>query len=87
MISHRSSTNQRALLKLLKTVRIEAGLKQAEIAQRIGLSQSDVSKYESGERRLDILELRAICSALNITLSDFIARLEEEIASDDGRAT
>jgi transcriptional regulator with XRE-family HTH domain len=38
-----------------------------------------VSKYESGERRLDILELRAVCEALGITLVKFCKRLEEAI--------
>jgi transcriptional regulator with XRE-family HTH domain len=66
-----------ALLKTLKTLRLEAGLSQAQVAKALGLPQSFVSKYESGERRLDLLELRAVCVALRISLRDFVARFEE----------
>ena len=41
--------------------------------------QSYVSKYESGERRLDLLELRQVCNALDISLEAFIRRLESAI--------
>jgi transcriptional regulator with XRE-family HTH domain len=68
---------QEKLQSLLRQIRLEAGLRQVDLAERLGLPQSFVSKYESGERRLDILELRLICSAIGITLFDFIRRLEE----------
>lgn len=64
------------LLALLKQIRTEAGLTQEELAQKLGLPQSFVSKYESGERRLDILELRQVCQQARISLKDFSARLE-----------
>jgi hypothetical protein len=38
--------------------------------------QSFVSKYEIGECRLDILELREICHVLGCTLADFSDQLE-----------
>lgn len=69
------------LIELLKKVRAESGLRQQDLAARLEQPQSFISKYESGERRLDILELRQICSALGITLSEFIARLEAELHS------
>lgn len=62
---------------LLRQVRQEAGLTQADIALRVGQPQSFVSKYESGERRLDILELRAVCSVIGLSMTDFINRLEQ----------
>ena len=37
-----------------------------------------VSKYESGERTLDILEVKAICEALGVLLSDFGKRVERK---------
>ncbi len=48
------------------------------------MSRSDilfsfVSKYESGERRLDLIELREICEALKISLADFVNRFEESL--------
>jgi DNA-binding XRE family transcriptional regulator len=44
-------------LKKLRQVRLEAGLTQVEVAQMLGKPQSYVSKCESGERRVDFVEL------------------------------
>ncbi|MHB1344953.1 MAG: helix-turn-helix domain-containing protein [Thermoleophilia bacterium] len=64
------------LQQLLRTARIEAGLRQADLASRLSKPQSYVSKYESGERRLDFLEVREICHAVGIRFTDFVARFE-----------
>jgi len=69
--------DQETLQMLLRQIRREAGLSQADVAQRLGLPQSFVSKYELGERRLDILEIRQICNAVGISLEDFVRKLEE----------
>ena len=71
--------NQLKLQKLLRDLREAVGLKQQEVADQIDEPQSFVSKYESGERRLDILELREICRALGLTLTEFSSRLETVI--------
>lgn len=74
-------THEQALfLALLRELRQEAGLRQRDLAERIGEPQSFVSKFESGERRLDIVELRYICTALGISLPDFVQRLEKKIS-------
>ena len=67
---------QERFQELLREIRAEAGLRQVDLAEALGQSQSFVSKYESGERRLDILELRQVCEALGLTLSQFVGRLE-----------
>jgi transcriptional regulator with XRE-family HTH domain len=67
------------LLTLLREIRVEAGLTQADLAKRLRRDQTVVSKYETGERRLDILELRDICEAVGISLSDFVRRLEKAL--------
>lgn len=67
---------QEQLQELLRQVRIDAGLRQSDLAERLGVPQSFVSKYESGERRLDLLEVRQICEAVGLSLLDFIRRLE-----------
>ncbi len=64
---------------LLKKARADGGVTQAELASRLGVPQSVVSKYESGERRLDVIELRQVCKELGLTLGDFVRRLEKEI--------
>lgn len=74
------SRNQQILKELLRELRTEIGLRQTELAERLGEPQSFVSKYETGERRLDILELREICKALRIPLSEFVERLEERLS-------
>lgn len=74
-----ASNSRDRLRTLLREVRADAGLTQAELADKLGVPQSVVSKYESGERRLDILELREICRGLNLSLLDFVRRLEKEI--------
>ena len=68
--------NQKALLELLRGIRMEAGVRQIEMAEALRMPQSVVSKYESGERRLDILELRQVCQVVGITLPEFVKRLE-----------
>ena len=62
------------LQRLLQVVRKEAGLKQAELAEKLNSDQSFVSRYERGERRLDLIELEQICTACKISLADFVAR-------------
>jgi transcriptional regulator with XRE-family HTH domain len=74
-----SVSAQEQLQALLRRVRADAGLTQTDVAQRLGQPQSFVSKYESGERRLDILELRQVCQAVGIPLHEFIRRLEEAL--------
>lgn len=71
------TANQRRVVRLLRQLRIAARLRQEDVAARLHKSQSFVSKYETGERRLDILELREVCRAIGVSLPQFIARLEE----------
>ena len=67
------------LLFLLKEIRQKNGITQVELAQKLGVPQSFVSKYESGERQLDILELRQICQFMGISFDNFVRQLEEKI--------
>jgi len=64
------------LVSLLRELRIEAGLTQADLAARIEKDQTYISRYESGQRRLDVLEVREICQVVGITLEEFAKRLE-----------
>jgi transcriptional regulator with XRE-family HTH domain len=67
------------LLELLTEIRENANLSQEELANRLGRYQPFVSRYETGERRLDILELREVSAACNISLSEFVQRLENRL--------
>jgi transcriptional regulator with XRE-family HTH domain len=57
-------------------LRKEAGLTQVELAQRLGRPQSYVSKYERGERRLDVVEFLAVTRALGTDAAGLVAELE-----------
>lgn len=62
-----------ALQQLLKSLRAEAGVTQQELSAMLGKPQSYVSKYESGERRLDFIEVLEICDALGIEPERFVS--------------
>lgn len=49
----------------LAALRCRAGLNQVELAQRLKKPQSFVSAFETGQRRLDLLEFATIVSTLN----------------------
>jgi transcriptional regulator with XRE-family HTH domain len=49
------------------------------LAQRLGQPQSFISKYESGERLLDLLELHQVCLAVGVELSQFIKNFEASL--------
>ena len=69
--------NKDHLTTLLRQIRVDAKLTQLQVAERLGHAQSYVSKYETGEQRLDLIELDAICSAVGIPLIKFIERASE----------
>ena len=79
-MSPRANPDRDKLLKLLRAVRKEAGLTQAEVARKLRRPQSFVSKYEIGERRLDLIELREVCAAIRIPLQRFVRRFESRLA-------
>ena len=70
---------QEKLQTLLKQIRQDRGIRQVELAEKLGVPQSFVSKYESGDRRLDVLELRQVCDAIGISLQKFIQELENSL--------
>ena len=62
---------------LLRRARLEAGLSQTELGQRLGLSQLLISRSELGDRKIDALELRAFCRAMGISYPDFTRQLDD----------
>ena len=52
-------------LRLLREARTKAGLTQTQAAKRMKRPQSFVSKCESGERRVDVVEFVACCRSYN----------------------
>lgn len=66
------------LRRLLRELRLERGVQQVELANRLDQPQSYVSKYEIGERRLEFVAVEAICDALGIPFLEFVRRWQEE---------
>jgi transcriptional regulator with XRE-family HTH domain len=54
-------------------------LTQADVAEKIGQSQSFVSKCERGERRIDVVELRAYCVAFGISFAEFTQEFDRAL--------
>lgn len=63
---------------LLTEARKAAGLTQADLASRLSRPQSFVSKYERGERRLDVVEFGEVAHALRIDPIRFLRRFYSE---------
>lgn len=72
-------SHQAAFIAVLRQFREESGLTQLELAKKLKRHQSFVSKAESGERRLDVVELRLVCKGLGISLEDFVKQLEKQL--------
>ncbi len=60
------------IIERLKTARIEAGLAQQEVADKLDKPQSYISKIESGERRLDVAEMKKFAAIYNKPANYFI---------------
>lgn len=60
----------------LREAREEAGLTQSEVAEALGLPQSFVSKCETGERRVDVLELARLAALYGRPLAWFVPDLD-----------
>ena len=73
--------NREKLRVLLKELRKDAGLTQVELSDVLGKPQSYVSKYETGERNLDYVEINDICKALDIPMEKFNRLYEKHTLS------
>ena len=74
-----NSNTYAVFLDHLRETREKLGVTQEELAKQLGESQSFVSKCERGERRLDIVEVRLFCIAMNISFERFIRGFEKKI--------
>lgn len=82
--AHEEAFNRR-LGKILERLRLEAGLKQTELGDCIGVSGQQISKYESGENRIPAARLGLCAEALRVPITLFYANqpmtpLERECA-------
>ena len=74
------TADYQVLLELLVETRKAAEVRQVDLAETLGTSQSIVNKVETGDLRLDVVQLRIVCQAIGVPLSGFVAKLEERLA-------
>ena len=63
----------------LRGKREKMGITQVQLAELLKVNQTYVSRIETCERRLDILELMNICEALDLSFIDFVREIDEDI--------
>ena len=73
------SPNYRILIQHLRSAREANGITQKQLADLLGCNQTIISKIETLERRIDIIELRTICQKINISFIDFIIKVERDL--------
>lgn len=64
---------------ILEAARKKAGVTQVELAKLLKKPQSFISSYESGQRRVDLLELASIAAALGLDPRRLAAKILDEI--------
>jgi transcriptional regulator with XRE-family HTH domain len=69
----------RILGVVLTRVREAAGVKQAELAARLGVPPSYLSKIENGTRRLDVIELVQVAEAIGVDPSEIVRQVTEAL--------
>lgn len=77
MRQKRGTPGHKALLNILITGRIASGLTQVELAEKLKVRQSYISNYETGERRLDAVELILVCDAIGLDPAGVIEQVTE----------
>lgn len=66
------------LIEWLTSERKRLGLSQAEVGESIGMAQSDISKMETQERRMDVLEFKRILQVYRISDNPKLRRYVQE---------
>lgn len=67
---------QQRLCALLKAARKKAELTQTGLAKRLGTYKSYVSRYERGDRRLDVIEFLAVTEALGLRPAEVLKKVK-----------
>jgi transcriptional regulator with XRE-family HTH domain len=64
---------------MLYQLRVSNGFRQIDVAKLLNVPQSFISKIESGERRIDLIELRTILNCFHTDITEFNIELEKKI--------
>lgn len=68
-----------ALRQLLTEARVNAGLTQEQLAAKLARPQSYVAKYETGDRRLDVVEFIEVCDSLRVQPTTLLAAIRNAL--------
>jgi len=74
-----NSKEAKILIEMIYQLRASSGLRQSDLAKALKVPQSFISKLESGERRIDLIELRTVLSFLKTDLIEFVMEFEKRI--------
>ncbi|MCA8999485.1 MAG: helix-turn-helix transcriptional regulator [Planctomycetaceae bacterium] len=74
MKKSRFTSRYNQFLAALRQARKDAGLTQTQVGKKFGAHASFVSKCESGERRVDVIELAEFCRIYGLALNEFLER-------------
>lgn len=66
------SPDHKTIIARLKNARLETGLSQEEVAKKLNKTQSYISKIESGQRRIDIVQLKELSKIYKRELNFFV---------------
>jgi transcriptional regulator with XRE-family HTH domain len=72
MFKTRYSRRYKQFLVALRKAREAQGVTQIDLARKLRVTQSWVSKVERGTRRLDVVELEIWCKAIDFSIADFL---------------
>ena len=72
-------------LERLLALRTEKGLAQTEVAERLGVPQQYISRFEQGETRMDVVQLWRYCNAVGVSFGRFCAELGKVLSGPEPR--
>jgi len=72
MSSNLYSKEHKIIVEKLIKARHEAGLDQVEVAKKLGKSQSFLSKIESGQRKIDVIQMQKFAKFYNKKINYFL---------------
>lgn len=61
----------------LKKIRLASGMKQAEVAEKVGVAKNTYCNWESGKREPSILKIKALAKLFGVSV-DYLVGLEED---------
>lgn len=66
------SAEHKQLIEKLKTARLQSGLDQQQVADKLGRTQSYISKLESGQRRIDLVQIKEFAKIYKKSIEHFL---------------